>query len=217
MQNLLCSFQDLLIYSKYKRLELESNNKIQELEEKLEAQTIAVLSSPDLNVLGEDITPTLMNYMAHIDGHTYYLEGFLNTFLPDKLSNNDGVICYGEDIPERVNVVFAGLIYDDFYFDIYEGESHFTMSLQDYNNGFVIKEYPSGTLSIACNGKYSHLLFTLGHVDNSGTSRRKVKIYYLNSDGKYIEIFSMEMNKDVPTDTYEVPIYNTKIVKITIE
>ncbi len=69
-----------IINDKYKRLELESNNKIQELEEKLEAQTIAVLSSPDLKVLGEDITPTLMNYMARIDGYTYYLEGFLNTF-----------------------------------------------------------------------------------------------------------------------------------------
>jgi len=200
--------------NKYERLEAESNDTIHKLEQKLKEQKVVILSSPDLKVLGENIDTPLINYVASIDGHTYYSEDFLNTFLPNELSINDSMVQYGRDIPEKVNVVSEGLIYDDSEFDFYNGNAHFTMSLHDYNNGLVNRNRWGGTLSIAAERNYSKLSFVLGHVDNTGSADKKLIIYYLDTDGEYKETYSVTMHKDIPVDTITVPIYNTKTVKI---
>lgn len=204
------------VNSKYEDLKSKADDKIQELEQSLKEQKVVTLSSPDLKILGENVNTTLTDYVATIDGRIYYSEGFLNTFLPNKISNNNGIVQYGENIPEKINVVSAGLIYDNSGFDLYNGDSHFMMSLQEYKNGLIGTHYTKATLSIACEEKYSELSFILGHIDNSSSSDSKLIIYYLDTDGEYKEACSINLYKDIPVEPVTVPIYNTKTVKIVI-
>ncbi len=182
--------------------------------EELEGQKLAELSSPELNILGESKDTTLKDYMATIDGHTYYLEGFLNTFLPDEISYNEEIIQYGKDVPEKVNVVSENLIYDPCKFEIYNG-TYFTMGHQEYSNGIVSEEYGSGSFSIDCNREYSSLSFIPGHIDDSGSYERTLTISYLGDDGTYKEIKTIDMNIEMSMEQVILPIYNTKTVRIT--
>lgn len=182
----------------------------------LKEQTTAILSSPDIKILGEDTNTTLIDYVASIDGHTYYSENLLNTFLPEKISYDNGMIQYGENVPERVNVISQKLIHDDSGVLCYNGNSHFAMGLREYSNGIVKKAYSSGSLKIACDKKYSQLSFTLGHIDNSGADGTSLSISYMDSNGEYQETFYKNLYQDMPVDSFSVPIYNTETVKIEI-
>ena len=81
------SSESILEYKK------EYDSLIEELEY-LKQQKIATLSTPNLKILGENIDSTLIDYVALINGRTYYLEEFLNTFLPDEISNNNNIVQY---------------------------------------------------------------------------------------------------------------------------
>lgn len=183
--------------------------------EELEGQKLAELSSPELNILGESKDTTLKDYMATIDGHTYYLEGFLNTFLPDEISYNEDIIKYGKDIPDKVNAISEGLVHDIIGFEVYKGDKHFTMGNQNYSLGVESKRYNDGSFYISCEEGYSSLSFVPGHIDDSGTSNQTLTVFYLDVDGEFKETKSIEMNNNMPMDPVEVRIYNTKRVKIT--
>ncbi len=61
-------------------------------------------SEPDLLIEGEELDTTLKDYVAKIDGHTYYREELLNLFLPEELSVSGGKLSYGDPTLERLNV-----------------------------------------------------------------------------------------------------------------
>lgn len=187
-----------------------------ELEE-LEGQKLAKLSSPDLNILGESKSTTLNNYMATIDGHTYYLEGFLNTFLPDEISYNEGIIKYGKDVPDKINAVSEGLIYDPLGFEVYKGDKHFKMGNQDYSIGVASEQFRHGSFNIECNGEYSEISFVLGHVDDTGTGKQTLTLYYLDNNNAYQIIRTIELSNDTPTQVIKESIYNTKTVRVTTQ
>ncbi len=144
---------------------LEENKELETTLQNLKEQKTAILSSPDLRILGEDINTTLTDYVASIDGHTYYSENLLNIFLPEKMTYIDEIVKYGDDVPERINAVSKKRIHDNSELLCYNGDAHFMMGLQEYSSGIVNNWYRSGSLKIACNEEYSQLSFTLGHVD----------------------------------------------------
>lgn len=195
--------------------ETENEHLIAELKE-LKKQTTAILFSPKLKILGESIDSTMKNHIAIIDGHIYYSENLLNTFLPESIMYKDEVILYGQATPEKVNVIDLGLLYDNSNYKIYDGSSHFTMSHQDYFNGIVLKSAAAGSVSIACNENYSELSLIPGHIDNTPSGNRTLKISYRNSNGIFIEGKSVDLYAEMPIDPISVPIYNTKTVKIEI-
>ena len=173
----------------------------------LKEQKTAILSSPDVKILGEDMDITLTDYVAIIDGHTYYSENLLNIFLPEKITFTDEIVNYGENVPEKVSVVSEKRIHDNSELICYNGNSHFTMGLQEYSNGIVNNWYRSGSLKIACDEKNSQLSFTLWHVDNSGTDGTSLSISYMDSNGEYKETFFKKLNSDMPVESFSVPIY----------
>lgn len=202
------------ISSNKEELETDLNETKTELEE-LKKQKLAKLSSPELNILGENKDTTLKDYMATIDGHAYYSEGFLNTFLPDEISYNEDIIKYGKDVPEKVNVASEGLVYDLSRFEVYNG-THFTMGHHEYTSGIVTKDDGSGgSFNIDCNGEYSRISFIPGHIDDSGSFKRTLTISYLGDDGIFKEIKTIEMNIEMPMNQIILPIYNTKTVRVT--
>lgn len=193
-------------------LETELKETKTELEE-LKKQKIAKLSSPELNILGENKDTTLKDFMATIDGHAYYLEGFLNTFLPDKITYSEDVVKYG-NASEKVNVILEGLAYDDSGLDIYKGDTSFAMGIENYSSGITTKSYTDGIINIACDGKYSELSFVLGHVNNTGILDQTLFLSYLDADGIFKEIDHIDMKEDMPIQTITIPIYNSKTVQI---
>ncbi len=202
------------ILSNKEELETDLNETKTELEE-LKKQKLAKLSSPELNILGENKDATLKDYMATIDGHTFYSEEFLNTFLPEEISYNEETIKYGKDVPEKVNAASEGLIYNSSGFEVYKGDKHFTMGLKDYNSGVASDANSKGKFNIACNGKYSKMSFVQGHIDDSGSYNQTFTISYLDVDGEYKETYFKEMCNDMPIDLITVPIYNTDTVQVT--
>lgn len=194
----------------------EENIRLASEQKVLRNQKSAKLSSPKLEILGENIDTTITNYTAIIDGKAYYLEDFLNTFLPETILYENETIMYGQEMTEKLNVVNSELLYDKSNFEIYNGSSHFTMSRNDYSNGVVINSFDKGSISIHCGGNYSTLSLTLGHVDNTSSGNRTLIISYRDTNGKFIEKESIELYGDMPTDTLSIPIYNTETVKLEV-
>ena len=185
--------------------------------EQLKEQKIAELSSPKLKIKGEDIDTTFTDYMATVDGRTYYLEGFLNMILPDEISNDGGLVQYGKDMPEKVNVISEGLAYDESGMVVHKGETSFSMGTENYSFGITTKSYSDGKVNIECDGKYSELTFVLGHINASGSTDYTLTVSYLDASGTFVKSRSIEADEKMPILTYNVPIYNTKTVQITSE
>lgn len=194
----------------------EKENLVTELKQ-MKDQKAAKLSSPELKILGENINTTYTDYMASIDGHTYYLEGFLNDFLPEKITNNEGVIQYGEESPEKINAISEGLAYDESGMDVCKGDTYFTMGKKDYSFGIMTKGYTSGKVNIDCNGKYSEMSFVIGHINNTDSANQTLTLSYLDADNIFKKICAIELNDKIPIQTVTIPIHNTKIVQITTE
>lgn len=199
-----------------KFLELQEENMQQKGElDDLRAQKTAVLSGPQLNVLGEDVGHFSVDCMATIDGATFYSEGLLNSFLDEPIRYQDGTIYYGKDKPARVNAISAGLYYDGLALDVYDEDFHFFMGNTEYSSGIVATAYISDTIRIACDGNYSYIEFWLGHVDNTKTVRGKLRVSYLEN-GKTIEAKAIELSDGTPKTKYRLPIYNTSTVTIEL-
>lgn len=201
----------------YTKLKQESDKKIHELEQQLNEQIIVNLNNPELKILGENINTTLVDYVASINGHTYYLEDFLNQILPEKISYQSNCVQYGENLPERVNVVKEkNMLANNNGFLVYNQDNSFYMGGVKYDSGLVLSEtWQDCSIYINTNKKYSKLTFTLGHVDNSNTAHRMLKISYLNADGEYIPT-EFDCYGGMPKQEVSIDIFNTETVKIYV-
>ncbi len=198
-------------------LTLKDNTENLETElNKLKEQKNAILSNPELRILGENINSTTKDYMATIDGHRYYSEELLNTFLSESLLYNGTTIVYGKESPDRINVISSDLLYDNYGFGLVNGDSHFTMANQDYYYGIVFGNNDGGTIYISSSGDYSFLSFTLGHVDETILRNRTLKISYRDDNGKFIETKLIDLYGDMEIEEFYIPIYNTRTVKLEI-
>jgi len=184
--------------------------------EELQSQKLATLGEPKAYISGEPLDTTIKGYFATINAHNYYSEEFLNLFLPKQLVYHDNEIYYDKEAPERINLIDANLTYDVTGFDLCNGSSHFTMGLQDYNNGIRPNDSYHHLMNVACNGNYSQIEFTLGHVDNTRRDSRELIIYYMDNGGEFKEAATFSLYADMPIQTHSVPIYNTKTVQIVI-
>lgn len=174
-------------------------------------------STPELTVKGEDIDTTMKDYVATIDGKNYYQETLLNTYiLDDEISLQDGVLRYAATAAERVKVTDT-IIYDKENFSIVEETSDYMIGSDICTYGLVSGRSPSSSIFIECGEEYSTLVFNLGHINNSDSGNRDLRILYLDSDGEYRETYSYKLNESMPyLKEVSVQIYNTQTVKITV-
>lgn len=184
------------------------------LQSELQSQVLVKLRTPNAYISGEQSDTTIKDYLALINSHNYYSEEFLNSFLPKSLVYEDDIIYYDKEAPERINVINSGVIYDNSGFNLCNGSSHFTMGLQDYNNGIRPNDDYRHFVYIACNKNYSQISFTLGHVDNTDRKDRELTIYYMDNEGNFKESTTISLYGDMPIQSYSIPIYNTRTVKI---
>ena len=179
-------------------------------------KTWATLSRPDAVISGERLDTTIRDYMAVINNHNYYLEDFLNQFLPEQFEFDSDTIYYDKDAPEKVSVT-KDMIYDTYKTVFYDGSSHFTMMRNDYQYGILNSDYwYEAYFKIACHNDYSKLGFTLGHVDDTNGGRRTLTIYIYDDKNELKELESFSLYGDMPTEYHEINIHNTSAVKIEI-
>lgn len=120
-------------------------------------------------------------------------------------------------MPEKVNVISEGLVYDESGMVVHKGETSFSMGTENYSFGITTERCSNGKVNIECDGKYSELSFVLGHVNDSESADYTLTFSYLDASGMFVESRFIEMDENMPILTYNVPIYNTRTVQITSE
>jgi len=201
--------------TKVQQLEGDNSDLSAELRE-LQSQVLAKLVTPKAYISGEPSDTTIRDYLAVINAHNYYSEEFLNSFLPKSLLYEENTIYYDKEAPEKTNVISANLTHDVSGFNIYDGSDHFTMGLQEYDNGISHERAEDHFMYIVCNGGYSRMTFTLGHVDNGWRGDGELTIYYMDNEGEYKEAKTISLFADMPVQDYSIDIYNTRTVKVVM-
>lgn len=186
----------------------DANNSLKKYNEK----NMAELDTPNAIISGEQYSIPIQNYRAVINGHNYYSEEFLNSFLGDNLSYEGDSFYYRKDAPERVKVT-ENIIYDAHNIRLLQDNENYTMELVEYSDGIVLIR--NGEAKISCNHYYSFIEFKLGHIDNSGSTEGDITISYQTDEGTFASSKTLHCSEDMQVQTYRVPIYNTKTVKIT--
>lgn len=204
--------------SSYKTLQskLETSEERNKEYEKL---TLAELRTPSATISGEQYSNPIQDYQAVINGHNYYLEEFLNSFLDYDLVSEEGTLYYHKGVPDRVKVT-EDMFYDQSgYMGVLTGDEIYTMELEEYRDGLKFKHYDYancyGEIKLSCKKKYSAIEFKIGHIDNGNGSNKDVVVYYQNDDGNFVSSEKIQCTGDMPVKSYKVSIYNTKTVKIT--
>lgn len=201
-----------------------TKSKLETAEEKIreyENLTLVELKTPEAVISGEQYSNPLQGYQAVINGHNYYADEFLNSFLEFDLVCEDNTLYYHKGAPERLRVT-EGMFYDQKGFiKVLTGDEIYTMELEEYRDGLKINyEWNVGNygeIKVSCKKEYSAIEFKAGHIDNKNGSDKDITISYLDDEGKFVSSQKIHCTGDMPVKTYTIPIYNTQTVKITSE
>ncbi|MBR2095168.1 MAG: hypothetical protein IJ908_06120 [Fibrobacter sp.] len=197
----------------------ELKSKISELESRKEAEIV----DAKLVVEGEVISESSSNAVARVDGHSYFSESVLNTFLDNKISysTNNNTLTYGEEQPEKEK--FDWSLVSDYsnvsYYASGGGET-FKMSTDKYDHGIVCNyyRYNETVAYIQLKKKYSEISFTVGHIDGTSMSGRTLYIYTTDEYGNYTSEakYRLDLYGEMPVTVQNVPINYAQSIKIMI-
>jgi len=182
-----------------------------------EKLTLAELKTPSAIILGEQYSEPTQNYQAVINGHNYYSEDFLNSFLDYDFVYENETIYYHKGSPERVKIS-EKVIYDQSGdISVLTGDEKKTMELEEYNQGIEFYGHESGELKISCKKEYSAIEFKIGHIDNGTRSGKDISVSYQDDQGKYIVAEKIGCTYDMAVQSYVIPIFNTQTIMISTE
>ncbi len=183
-------------------------------------QTMAEMMSVGLIVDGEQIDVNIPDSVAKIDGHFFYSESLLNSFLDEKISIDTSklMVYYGDERAEKT-VFKADLVTDISGFDTYavgSGNS-FTMGTDTYDNGFVETHTDSSRFYANLKGEYSKISFVVGHIDGTDMENETLYVYTKNGNDQYRLIKTYELTPDMFPEEKSIDINYADGVQIVIE
>ncbi len=205
--------------SQSKKQIAELQSRISELEQRKEAEII----DARLVVDGEVISELSSNAVARVDGHFYYSESVLNTFLESRISYsvNNNTLTYGEEQPEKEKF-YWGLVSDYEHVSYYSsgGGSTFSMSTDKYDHGIVCAQNSNEetVAYIQLKKQYSEISFTVGHIDGTPMTGRTLYIYTTDENGNYTSEanYRLDLYGEMPVTVEHVPINYAQSIKIII-
>lgn len=205
----------------------QHNNRINELEAEIkslkeqivdyEQRKEAELLDTRLIIDGElmnngDLVKTAV---AMVDGHNYYSESLLNTYVAEeqiKYDSQEKSIIVGNAKPEKVKFSWDMVTNSDGV-DVYQmgAGKTFVMDTNSYSEGMVL----SGTdyFYAHLGGEYSKMSFSHGHIDNTLIADLKLTIYALDEKNEaYTVLETITLRGEMACDDVEIPLaYATKI------
>lgn len=191
-------------------------NRIKELE----AQTTAEIIATSLVVDGEQIDTNIPNSVANIDGHFFYSETLLNSFLEDVVSVDLDklTVFYGDQRAEKV-VFQPDMVTDMGGFATYAvgSGSSFRMGTDTYDNGFVQYNGRRSYFYANLKGKYSKMSFVIGHIDGSSLDNATIYIYTKNGNEQYRLLKSFDLTSDMFPEEKPIEVNHADGIQIVIE
>lgn len=205
----------------------QHNNRINELEaeiKSLEEQIVDYEQRKEAELLDTRliIDGELMNNgdlvktaVAMVDGHNYYSESLLNTYVAEeqiKYDSQEKSIIVGNAKPEKVKFSWDMVTNSDGV-DVYQmgAGKTFVMDTNSYSEGMVL----SGTdyFYAHLGGEYSKMSFSHGHIDNTLIADLKLTIYALDEKNEaYTVLETITLRGEMACDDVEIPLaYATKI------
>lgn len=187
---------------------------------KYEGQTLAKMMSTRLIVDGEELDVDIPNSVATVDGHYFYSESLLNSFLDETISidSSNATVYYGDERAEKA-VFDANMITDITGFTTYavgKGES-FTMGTETYDNGFVETNSNTSRFYANLKGEYSKISFVVGHIDGTNMENGTLYVYTKNGNDQYRLLKTFELTSDMFPEEKTVEINYADGVQIVIE
>lgn len=180
---------------------------------------MAEMKTPVAIISGEQYSNPIQDYQAIINGHNYYLDEFLNSFLEYDLTYEDGYLYYHKGTAERVKVT-ENMFYDNTGdIRVLSDEDTYSMELKSYSTGLRFYDngwnYGDGEIKLSCKKEYSAIEFKVGHIDDKSSYEKDIIISYQDEDGNFLKAETIHCTGDMPVHVCKVPIYNTNTVKIT--
>lgn len=218
-----CSDKDELIKQKNKSIEQlnKDNTDLQKQVDDYKQRKEAELVDTGLIIDGELMNngDSVKTAIAKVDGHNYYSESLLNTYIVEEKISYDSqgkTVIVGSAKPEKVKFSWD-MVTNAEGVDVYQigAGNSFVMDTKSFSEGIVL----SGTDSfyVYLGGKYSKLSFLHGHIDNTLIADLKLTIYALDEKNEaYTVLATVPLRGEMACDSVEIPLaYATKI-KITV-
>lgn len=183
-------------------------------------RTMAEMVSVRLVIDGEEIDVNIPNSVAKIDGHFFYSESLLNSFLNDKISmdTSASTVYYGNERAEKT-VFSTDMITDISGFEtcaVGSGDS-FIMGTDTYDNGFIETTTNSSRFYANLKGEYSKISFIVGHIDGTAMEKETLCIYTKNGNDQYRLLETFALTPDMFPETKTVNINYADGVQVVIE
>lgn len=192
---------------------------LQNENKELHSQTVAKIQAATLIVDGEQIDENIPNSVADVDGHLYYSESLLNTFLSEPISFDfsKSTVFFGTERAEKIVFPASMITQSDFAVYAVGSGNSFVMGTDTYDNGFVKRYGNSKRLYANLKGKYSKMSFTVGHIDGTASENVTLYIYAKNGNDKYRLLKTYELTYEMFPEEKTVELNYADGLQIVIE
>lgn len=161
------------------------------------------------------------NAMAKVDGHYYFEETVIESYLRKEEINYDAqnqTIVVGDSVPEKVKFVWDKMAFNPHEIDNYtlSDNSTFSMATKTYSEGIVLSE--NDYFYVQLDGKYSKMSFTYGHVDNTNLGDLELKFFAVdeNNEAYHNILKTITLPGEMTTNEIEVPLGYAKTIKVVV-
>ena len=197
----------------------KKQSKIEDYEKRKEAELIGskLIVDGELMNNGELVS----NAMVKVDGHYYYEETFIESYLRKEEINYDvqqQTIIVGDALPEKVKFAWDKMAFNPHGIDNYQlsDNSTFSMAKKTYSEGIVLSE--NDYFYVQLDGNYSKMSFTYGHVDDTNLGDLELTFFAVDDDNEaYHNVLkTITLPGEMTTKEIEVPIGYANTIKVVV-
>lgn len=220
-----CSDKDELIKQKNESIEQlnKDNTDLQKQVDDYKQRKEAELVDTGLIIDGELMNngELVSNAMVKVDGHYYYEETFIESYLRKEEINYDvqqQTIIVGDALPEKVKFAWDKMAFNPHGIDNYQlsDNSTFSMAKKTYSEGIVLSE--NDYFYVQLDGNYSKMSFTYGHVDDTNLGDLELTFFAVDDDNEaYHNVLkTITLPGEMTTKEIEVPIGYANTIKVVV-
>lgn len=202
------------------KFEQSEFNSLQEENSILKRQTTAKVMTATLVVDGEKIDINIPNSLVNVNGHLFYSETLLNSFLDEQIIFDDinSIIYYGTNKADKIPFQ-SDMITDISGFNTYAVENgrSFTMGTDIYVSGLVSRAYSDSFFYANLKREYSKMSFVVGHIDGTGLHNATIYVYTKNGNEQYRLLKSYDLTSDMFPEEKSLDINYADGIQIVID